>query len=139
MATKEYSNGEIAVIWKPKLCIHSGNCTKRLPEVFKPNIRPWVQIKKASTEEIKNTVEACPSGALSYQMKRADDVDIEASAILESTKVNVLDKGPLMVYGSVTITHTDGTEEEKEKVTAFCRCGNTSTVPFCDGSHKNIY
>ena len=75
MATKEYSNGEITVIWKPKLCIHSGNCTKRLPEVFKPNIRPWVQIKKASTEEIKNAVEACPSGALSYQMNHTDDVE----------------------------------------------------------------
>ena len=27
-----YENGEIAVLWEPKLCIHAGNCFRGAPE-----------------------------------------------------------------------------------------------------------
>lgn len=63
---KEYTNGEITVIWKPEACAHSGNCVRGLSEVFKPGERPWIRIGKASSEEIKRTIDTCPSGALSY-------------------------------------------------------------------------
>ncbi|HYM21238.1 MAG TPA: (4Fe-4S)-binding protein [Candidatus Kapabacteria bacterium] len=63
---KSYSNGEITVLWKPEVCIHSGNCARGLPSVFKPRIRPWVQLEHATTGEIITAVEKCPSGALSY-------------------------------------------------------------------------
>ena len=64
---KEYSNGELTVVWKPDVCIHSGNCVKGLPEVFKPGERPWVKVDKASSEELRKTIDTCPSGALSYK------------------------------------------------------------------------
>lgn len=64
---KEYTNGEITVVWRPELCEHSGNCVKGLPEVFKPGERPWVHIDGAHTEKIRETVATCPSGALSYK------------------------------------------------------------------------
>lgn len=64
---KEYTNGEVTVIWKPALCEHSGNCVRGLPQVFKPGERPWVKIENASSDEIRNTVDTCPSGALSYK------------------------------------------------------------------------
>ena len=64
---KEYTNGEVTVVWKPDLCEHSGNCVRGLPQVFKPGERPWVKVESASTEEIKNTIDTCPSGALSYK------------------------------------------------------------------------
>lgn len=64
---KEYSNGELTVIWKPDVCIHSGNCVKGLPEVFKPGERPWVRVEKASSRELRQTIDTCPSGALSYK------------------------------------------------------------------------
>jgi uncharacterized Fe-S cluster protein YjdI len=67
--TKEYSNGEVTVIWKPELCIHSAKCVHNLPNVFKPKEKPWVQVDNAKTEEIINAVKACPSGALSHYMK----------------------------------------------------------------------
>ena len=62
--TKRYSNGEITVIWKPHLCIHSGICAAGLPKVFDPRRRPWVDPQAASTVEIRNQVIMCPSGAL---------------------------------------------------------------------------
>ena len=63
---KTYSNGEITVIWKPGVCIHSGKCVQGLSEVFNVSARPWINIDGASTDRIIKQVEQCPSGALSY-------------------------------------------------------------------------
>lgn len=60
----EYSNGEVTVVWQPKLCIHCGNCARGLPDVFKPKERPWVKIDAATTQEIADQCAKCPSGAL---------------------------------------------------------------------------
>ena len=64
--TKEYTNGEITVVWKPGVCIHSAKCFKGLPGVFDPNARPWINVEGASTEAIVGQVQQCPSGALSF-------------------------------------------------------------------------
>ncbi len=63
----EYSNGRITITWQPHLCSHSGICIKMLPNVYKPQQRPWVQIKNATTEQLIEQVSHCPSGALSYR------------------------------------------------------------------------
>lgn len=65
--TKEYSNGEITVVWQSGKCIHSGNCVKNLPTVFKPKEQPWIQMDQDSSEHIRATVAKCPSGALSIK------------------------------------------------------------------------
>ena len=64
---KEYSNGEVTVLWDSSKCIHSANCVKNLPEVFKPKEQPWVQMEKSTNEKIRQTVAKCPSGALSIK------------------------------------------------------------------------
>ena len=64
--TFNYSNGEVTIVWKPELCIHSGNCARGLPEVFKPKEKPWITPEGATTERIIEQVKKCPSGALSY-------------------------------------------------------------------------
>jgi uncharacterized Fe-S cluster protein YjdI len=64
---KEYSNGEVTVVWQSGLCTHSANCVRNLSAVFKPKEQPWIQMDNASSEEIKNTVAKCPSGALSIK------------------------------------------------------------------------
>jgi uncharacterized Fe-S cluster protein YjdI len=63
--TKRYSNGDVAVIWQPDLCVHSGNCARGLLQVFNPRRRPWVDMSAATTAEIVAQVGKCPSGALS--------------------------------------------------------------------------
>ena len=64
---KEYSNGEVTVLWDASKCIHSANCVKNLPEVFKPKEKPWVQMENSTSENIISTVNKCPSGALSLK------------------------------------------------------------------------
>jgi uncharacterized Fe-S cluster protein YjdI len=63
---KEYSNGEVTVVWEPGKCIHSGNCVRNNPEVFQPKEKPWIKIEASSTEKIIDTVNKCPSGALTF-------------------------------------------------------------------------
>ncbi|MBD0832386.1 (4Fe-4S)-binding protein [Aestuariibaculum sediminum] len=128
---KEYTNGEVTIVWEPVKCIHSGICAKGLPQVFQPRVRPWININAAETDVLINQVKACPSGALSFYMNDEKDKSAE---VLE-TKVEVLENGPLLVYGTLKITHKDGHEEVKNRTTAFCRCGQSDNKPYCDGTH----
>lgn len=67
METKEYSNGEITILWKSEKCIHSGICVKTLPKVYNPKERPWIRPNNATTQELRDQVAKCPSGALSIK------------------------------------------------------------------------
>ncbi|WP_410222181.1 (4Fe-4S)-binding protein [Pedobacter sp.] len=69
METHEYDKGEITVIWKPQLCQHSGICVKMLPQVYNPKERPWIKAGNANAQQLKNQIEHCPSGALSYKLR----------------------------------------------------------------------
>ena len=68
--TKEYTNGEVTIVWQNELCIHSGNCVRGLPAVFNTKASPWINAEGATTEEIINQVKKCPSGALSYYLNK---------------------------------------------------------------------
>lgn len=70
MEIKEYSNGEVIIIWKQTLCQHSGNCVKSLSSVFSPQRRPWIDANSAPTNEIVAAINKCPSGALSYRYEK---------------------------------------------------------------------
>jgi uncharacterized Fe-S cluster protein YjdI len=71
--TKHYTNGEITVVWKPDLCVHSGICARGLPRVFRPTRRPWIELQHADTAAIAAQVERCPSGALAWHRTSHDD------------------------------------------------------------------
>jgi uncharacterized Fe-S cluster protein YjdI len=62
----KYSNGDLSVVWEPKLCIHAENCVQSLPKVYRPDERPWINPKEATADELIEQIETCPSGALSY-------------------------------------------------------------------------
>lgn len=64
----EYSNGVLTVIWQPELCAHAGVCVHMLPNVYRPQERPWIKIENAATEQLTEQIKQCPSGALSYRI-----------------------------------------------------------------------
>ena len=66
MAKKEYTNGEITIVWQQDLCTHAAECVKALPRVYNPRVRPWIKMENATTEQLKSQIKKCPSGALSY-------------------------------------------------------------------------
>ncbi len=61
-----YANGDVTIVWKPEICIHSGKCAHGLPSVFDPNERPWIRPEGATSMQIVAQIEKCPSGALTY-------------------------------------------------------------------------
>ena len=69
--TKEYTNGEVTIVWQSGKCIHSANCVKNNPDVFKPAAKPWITAENSTTEKIIETINKCPSGALTYYLNQA--------------------------------------------------------------------
>jgi uncharacterized Fe-S cluster protein YjdI len=63
---KEYTNGDITVVWKPDVCKHSTLCWRGMIEVFNPKNRPWIDMDGADSAAIIAQVEKCPSGALTW-------------------------------------------------------------------------
>ncbi len=133
--TKHYSNGEVTIVWKPSMCIHSTVCWKEatgLPAVFNPRERPWIKAEGGSSKAIVDQVNKCPSGALSFFF---NDSNNEDEVVDSNTKIEVSANGPLLVYGNIVLKDKEGNESRRSKVTAFCRCGQSKNKPFCDGSH----
>ena len=130
---KEYTKGDLTIVWQPSLCIHSGVCFRSLPAVFQPLARPWVQLEGADLEATRNAVRACPSGALSI---KADNPPEQTKP--DATRVNVIPDGPVRVTGPCAVHMPDGSVLEKPNCISFCRCGKSSNLPFCDATHKTI-
>jgi CDGSH-type Zn-finger protein/uncharacterized Fe-S cluster protein YjdI len=129
---KRYETEGMIVTFEPKRCIHAAECVRGLPRVFAPGRRPWVDADAAANDEIESVVERCPTGALRYE--RADG---SSEAVPESNAVRVRPRGPLYVRGDLELRLADG-ETIRDTRLALCRCGASSTKPFCDNSHRNI-
>lgn len=133
--TKKYSNEDITIVWKPSVCIHSTLCwkgEKGLKQVFNPMEKPWIKPEGGTTKEIIERVNNCPSGAISFYYNNEQNKTTETKA---ESIVEAMPNGPLLVYGNITVKHSNGETEQKNKVTAFCRCGASSNKPYCDGTH----
>lgn len=135
--TKEYTNGALTIVWKPKKCIHSEVCITTLPDVYKPKEKPWIRPENTSITTLKSQIDACPSGALSYYLKNETMKEKKANEI-SATQIIVAQNGPLKIKGNLEIQLASGEVVTKEGTTGFCRCGASEIKPFCDGSHKKI-
>ncbi len=65
----------------------------------------------------------------------AEKADADAEAAGAPVRIVCATNGPLLVRGPLTVVGSDGAMSEGTKG-ALCRCGLSSTKPFCDGSHK---
>ncbi|MEM9918480.1 MAG: (4Fe-4S)-binding protein [Bacteroidota bacterium] len=131
---KEYSNGEVTIVWQADKCFHATLCVQGLPEVFDPKARPWINVENSDTESLIQQVKQCPSGALSFYL---NDGSEQTNTEETETLVEVMPNGPLIVSGSIRVVK-DGQEEIRNNKTAFCRCGASANKPYCDGQHHKI-
>ena len=69
---KEYSNGEVTIIWQPEKRIHSGSCARGIPAVFKLREKPSIEIEAENTDAIIEQVRKCHSAALSFRMNNTN-------------------------------------------------------------------
>jgi len=134
---KEYTNGEITVIWRPHLCDHSAVCLMQLPKVFDNTRRPWINMQKAPTKDIIETVHACPTAALTFKYNEEIQKEKEESEQKpDATQIILIEGGPARISGNFKITNEEGIVITIENKISLCRCGKSAKMPFCDGSHR---
>lgn len=54
-----------------------------------------------------------------------------------SVTIKIKDNGPYLVEGEFRLVDMQGNEIPVAK-RALCRCGGSTTKPFCDGTHSKI-
>jgi CDGSH-type Zn-finger protein len=54
----------------------------------------------------------------------------------EQVTITASENGPYLVRGPVSIRDADGNEHVDRPTVALCRCGGSTTKPFCDGTHS---
>ena len=116
------------------MCNHTGNYFRSLPEVFRPQNRPWVLVDTASANKIAEVVMTCPTGALHFE--RPDGSQEEPQ--LGETRIDARPNGPFHVRGRVRIVGPGGNLIREDTRVALCRCGQSENKPFCDGTHRRV-
>jgi CDGSH-type Zn-finger protein/uncharacterized Fe-S cluster protein YjdI len=133
MSEKEvfgYPGKEIDVQWDGRLCIHIGECGNAQGDLFVGGRDPWCIPDTSAKPEVREIVERCPSGALTYR-----DKDGAPEAAPGENTVTVAYNGPLYARGELVI---EGAPDDMPGVqfrVALCRCGRSANKPFCDNSH----
>jgi CDGSH-type Zn-finger protein len=60
---------------------------------------------------------------------------------MPGVEIKVRENGPYKVTGPITLIDAEGNEFELPddgKPVALCRCGGSTTKPFCDGTHSKV-
>lgn len=123
-----YKGKKITIHDNRGICAHVGFCTAGLPKVFRMGVEPWINPDAETVEKIIETIEKCPSGALSYSI---DGVLYDRFA--EQPEIKVTEDGPYFIKGFIELHDKDHPESEEHF--ALCRCGKSKNKPFCDGQH----
>jgi hypothetical protein len=82
---------------------------------------------------ILRMVQNCPSGRLVAWTQGGLELEPEFRP-----SIAAVTDGPLWVRGGIPIEAPDGFVYEVRNRVTLCRCGQSSTKPFCDGSHEQI-
>lgn len=60
---------------------------------------------------------------------------------MAEVEIKVRENGPYRVRGPITLIDADGNEfdlSDRGDTIALCRCGASTTKPFCDKTHSRI-
>jgi CDGSH-type Zn-finger protein/uncharacterized Fe-S cluster protein YjdI len=126
----DYKGQEIDVHFDGRLCIHVGECGYSKGDLFVGDREPWCIPDLVAKDEVREIVERCPSGALTY----TDKTGAPESPPAENS-LTVAYNGPLYLTGDLEI---EGAAPDMPGVryrAALCRCGASQNKPFCDNSH----
>jgi CDGSH-type Zn-finger protein len=60
----------------------------------------------------------------------------DAKEFKTKVKVEIEEWGPVKITGDFILKDLQRGNESSVREVLLCRCGKTSTQPYCDGSHK---
>lgn len=109
-----------------------------------PSGKIWALIEQTDDPKKRELVihEAmhCPAGRLTLRDKTdGEQIETELApsiGLIEDPIVGC--SGPLWIRGGITVESADGRPYEKRNRMTLCRCGASSKMPFCNGSHASI-
>lgn len=128
-----YEGKEVVVEFEAGLCIHTGDCTHALPDVFDTRRSGrWVRPDAASAEDVALTCANCPTGALRCINKQTGEIMLPDHG---SNTIQVVANGPLYVHADMVVNG----QHQQARRAAFCRCGKSSLMPWCDNSHRQSH
>ena len=131
---RDYAAPDIVVTYDVARCIHAGECTRGLPQVFDTAQRPWIQPGHATPDELAALIQRCPSGALRFRR-----LDGGAEELPDpSTTVTPVANGPVHIRGDIALRLPGGDEVTSQTRVSLCRCGHSENKPFCDNSHERV-
>lgn len=62
----------------------------------------------------------------------------EEKKAVPTAEVRILKDGPIMIKGNFTFRDSSGKITQGEQELYICRCGGSSSKPWCDGTHVKI-
>jgi CDGSH-type Zn-finger protein len=127
-----YKGEEITIHDNRGVCSHDGSCWRCLPTVFNKDMKfKWINPDGDSVKKIVETIELCPSGALSYSIGGTKCQDL-----LREPRIKAAKDGPLEITGFIGLKDDQGSTPQSKEHYTLCRCGASKNKPFCDGGHK---
>ena len=119
-----------------KLCAFARFCD--------PEGKVWSLIERTDDPRVRELVIRevghCPSGRLVLRDKATGETHEPklppSIGLVEDPVLGV--SGPLWVRGGIRVESADGTGYEVRNRLTLCRCGASTNMPFCNGSHASI-
>lgn len=127
----EYIGKEVTIVDNRGVCARYGACVAGLPKVFRFGVKPWIDPDGAPAEDIIETIELCPSGALSYKKDGVWNQELDRPPLIKIAK-----GGPYHVEGHISLQDDQNSTPQSKEHYTLCRCGGSMNKPFCDASHK---
>ncbi len=62
----------------------------------------------------------------------------QTGGTVNDVTITPTDNGPYLIQGNVTLLDAEGNRFEAGDTIALCRCGQSNTKPFCDGTHERV-
>ena len=118
--------------------------------------RPWVDIDGAPTPRIIETVNLCPTEALTWKWNneeknqivgndQTNHIKFRRPELMEQVNpateenpvsVKIMEDGPIILKGDFSLTYEGKKKEVHDSMVSICRCGASDHMPFCDGQHR---
>jgi uncharacterized Fe-S cluster protein YjdI/CDGSH-type Zn-finger protein len=130
--TIRYCGRAMDVYFTIDRCTHVAECLNGAPEVFDVMRRPWIIVDNSDPDFVAEVIIRCPTGALHFKRKDGG----AAEPVPEKNTIAVCKNGPYYVHGDIEIRNSDNSILFTDTRLALCRCGASSLMPLCDGSHE---
>ncbi len=75
-----------------------------------------------------------PAGFQKAKLQPTDSGETSQSKLI----LKLMDNGPILLEGSYRVHSIANESVNSSKNAALCRCGQSATKPFCDGTHKDV-